>query len=188
MASNGTCYEDAWRFLIREEEGELVHGSVQTIGKRINHAWVELPTGFIWEPESGEFMKKSSFYERAEPEVEARYTAEEAAIMAARTKNLGPWSAQERELLMGRSNVATANPAIEEGLAQEIARYLVAKRQPIIKADELDSIFKELGYGEKELIDFTSYIETQGGKDFFRKSIRLELWKAGYSPKEGSYE
>ncbi|GAI04195.1 unnamed protein product, partial [marine sediment metagenome] len=24
----GTCYEDAWRFLIKEEEGELVHGSV----------------------------------------------------------------------------------------------------------------------------------------------------------------
>ena len=61
----GTCYEDAWRFLIREEEGELVHGSVQTIGKRINHAWVELPS-FVWEPRSGEFIKKSDFYEMAE--------------------------------------------------------------------------------------------------------------------------
>ncbi len=182
-----TCYEDAWRFLIREEEGELVHGSVQTIGKRINHAWVELPTGFVWEPESGEFMKKSYFYERAEPQVQARYTAEEAAIMAAKTKNLGPWSAQERELLTRRSNVATANPTKEEGLAKEIARYLVAKRQPIIKVAELESIFTELGHGEKELRDFTSYIQTEGGKDFFRKSIRLELWKAGYRPKEGSY-
>lgn len=83
--------------------------------------------------------------------------------------------------------MATVNPAIEEGLAQEIARFIVAKKQPIIKAAELDSIFKELGYGEKELSDFTSYIETQGGEGFFRKSIRLELWKAGYSPKEGSY-
>ena len=83
--------------------------------------------------------------------------------------------------------MATVNPAIEEGLAQEIARYLVAKRQPIIKSAELESIFKELGYGEKEMGDFTSYLETQGGKDFFRKSMRLELWKAGYQPKEGSY-
>ena len=179
----GTCYEDAWRFLIREEEGELVHGSVQTIGERINHAWVELPA-FVWEPRSGELIKKSDFYEMAEPREQARYTTEEAAIMAARTKNLGPWSAQERELLKGRSNVATANPAIEEGLAQEIARYLIAKRQPILKAAELESIFKELGYGEKELRDFTSYIETQEGKDFFRKSMRLELYKAGYRPRE----
>ena len=83
--------------------------------------------------------------------------------------------------------MATVNPAIEEGLAQEIARYLVAKRQPIIKAAELESLFKELGHGEKELSDFTSYIQTQEGADFFRKSMRLELYKAGYRPKEGSY-
>ena len=80
--------------------------------------------------------------------------------------------------------MATANPAIEEGLAQELARYIVAKKQPIIKAAELESIFKKLGYGEKELSDFTSYVQTHGGEAFFRKSIRLELWKAGYRPKE----
>lgn len=71
LPQTGTCYADAWRFLIKEEEGELIHGSVQTIGKRINHAWVETETGFVWEPESGEFMKKSYFYERAQPQVEA---------------------------------------------------------------------------------------------------------------------
>jgi len=83
--------------------------------------------------------------------------------------------------------MATANPTIEEGLAQEIAKYLVAKRQPIIKAAELETIFSKLGYGEKEFRDFTSYIEAERGKDFFRKSMRLELWKAGYRPKEESY-
>jgi len=73
-----------------------VHGTVQTIGKRIDHAWVETETGYIWEPESGEFMKKSYFYERAKPEVKAKYTAEEATIMVARTKHFGPWTEQER--------------------------------------------------------------------------------------------
>jgi len=93
----GTCYEDAWRFLIREEEeGELIHGSVQTIGKRINHAWVELPS-LVWEPKSGESMRKDYFYEIAEPQEQARYTTEEAVIMAARTGNLGPWTDQERK-------------------------------------------------------------------------------------------
>ena len=185
----GTCYEDAWRFLIREEEGELVHGSVQTIGKRIDHAWVELPTSFVWEPESREFMKKSYFYERAEPQVQARYTAEEAAIMAARTKKLGPWTVQERELLRGgRFNMETANPTKEEGLAQEIARFLVIKKIPRIRADELESIFRTLGYGEKELKDFTSYLWTQEGKEFFRRAVRLQLMKAGYQPKGGTHE
>jgi len=79
--------------------------------------------------------------------------------------------------------MATANPTIEEGLAQEIAKYLVGKRQPIIKAVELEALFKELDYGEKELGDFTSYIQTQEGGDFFKKSIRLELWRAGYRPR-----
>lgn len=106
----GTCYEDAWRFLLKEEEGDLVHGSVQTIGKRINHAWVELPTGFIWEPESGELMKKDYFYQRAKPEVQARYTTEEASIMAARTKNLGPWTDEERARYLTKELAVIPNP------------------------------------------------------------------------------
>ncbi len=76
-----------------------------------------------------------------------------------------------------------ANLTKEERLAEEIAKFLVAKRQPRIKADELETIFKELGYGEKELREFLSYIWTPEGKDFFRKSIRHELRKAGYRPK-----
>jgi len=177
----GTCYEDAWRFLIREEEGELVHGSVQTIGKRINHAWVELPTSFVWEPESGEFMKKSYFYERAEPQVQARYTAEEAAIMAARTKKLGPWTVQERELLTRRSNVATANPTKEEQFATEVAKYLVEQRKPEITAKELEAIARKLGYADIE--GLIKYIQSTQGKEYFKKTIRLELWQAGYRPR-----
>jgi len=177
----GTCYEDAWRFLIREEEGELVHGSVQTIGKRINHAWVELPTGFVWEPESGEFMKKSHFYERAEPQVQARYTAEEAAIMAARTKKLGPWSTQERALLTRRSNVATANPIKEEQFATEVAKYLVERRKPKITVKELEAIARELEYENIE--GLIKYIQSARGKEYFKRTLRLKLWKAGYGPR-----
>lgn len=95
----GTCYQDAWRLLIKEEKGELVHGTVQTIGKRIKHVWVELPTGYVWEPESGEYLKKEYFYERALPEVEGRYNIEEAAIMLTRTRNFGPWTKEEESYL-----------------------------------------------------------------------------------------
>ncbi len=86
-----------------------MHGTVQTIGKRIDHAWVETETGYIWEPESGEFMKKDYFYKRAKPRVEARYTAEEAAIMAARTKHFGPWTEPERgQYLKEKSSITQA--------------------------------------------------------------------------------
>ncbi|MBA7656166.1 hypothetical protein ES703_64081 [subsurface metagenome] len=95
----GTCYEDAWRFLIKEEEGELIHGSVESLGRRIGHAWVELPTGYIWEPESGRFIKKADFQAMAKPQEEVRYSVDEAAIMLARVGKHGPWTEQERQML-----------------------------------------------------------------------------------------
>ncbi|MEA3254042.1 MAG: hypothetical protein U9Q17_03735, partial [Chloroflexota bacterium] len=100
----GTCYADAWRFLIKEEEGELIHGTVFSGGRRIGHAWVETSTGWVWEPETGRYFTRLGFRNAFAPVVESRYTAEEAAIMAARTKNLGPWSEQERlQYLKGKS-------------------------------------------------------------------------------------
>ncbi len=55
---SGKCYEDAWRFIKKEEEGELIHGSIESQGKRIGHAWVETETGYIWEPEHNTFFTK----------------------------------------------------------------------------------------------------------------------------------
>jgi len=92
----GTCYADAWRFLIKEEEGELVHGTVFSGGHRIGHAWVETSTGWVWEPETGRYFTRLGFRDAFSPDIESRYTAEEAAIMVARTKHFGPWTEQER--------------------------------------------------------------------------------------------
>jgi len=100
----GTCYADAWRFVIREGEGELIHGTVYSENRRIGHAWVETSTGWIWEPETGRYFTRLGFRDAFAPIIESRYTAEEAAIytaeeaamMAARIKNLGPWSEQDR--------------------------------------------------------------------------------------------
>lgn len=93
----GKCYEDAWRFLLKQEEGELIHGTVLSEGRRIGHAWVELPSGYIWEPQTGQYYyTPKAFAIAASPEEESRYTAAQASIMAARTKNLGPWSEEEK--------------------------------------------------------------------------------------------
>lgn len=93
----GTCYEDAWRFLIKEEEGELIHGSVQLTeeGPRVKHAWVELPTGYIWEPQTGQYFTRKDF-RVLDPIEEHRYSVEEAAIMLARVGKHGPWTDEER--------------------------------------------------------------------------------------------
>jgi len=92
----GTCYEDAWRFLIKTEEGELVHGSVESQGRRTGHAWVEFPTGFVWEPQTGSFMRLDTFKTAFKPREEAKYSPIQAAIIAARTGNFGPWMEEER--------------------------------------------------------------------------------------------
>lgn len=93
----GTCYADAWRFLIKEREGALIHGTVFSGGHRMGHAWVETSTGWVWEPETGRYFTLLGFKDAFAPDVESKYTAEEAAIMTARTKHLGPWTEQERQ-------------------------------------------------------------------------------------------
>jgi len=93
----GTCYEDAWRFLMNEKEGYLIHGTVLSDGKRIGHAWVETLTGYIWEPETKTFYTRQAFKAIAKPLEENRYAVEQAAIIAARARHLGPWTEEERQ-------------------------------------------------------------------------------------------
>jgi len=89
----GTCYEDAWRFQIKQEEGILVHGSVTGAdGVTRKHAWVELPTGFIYEPQTARFFKADVFKRAFNPKEDARYTVEEAAKQAARKGYHGAWA------------------------------------------------------------------------------------------------
>lgn len=94
----GTCYEDAWRFILKEEEGELVHGTAISFG----HAWVELPLGYIWEPYSKAYFTKEGFQALFDPVEEHRYTLEEALVMAVRSSNFGPWTSKERSRWIGR--------------------------------------------------------------------------------------
>lgn len=97
----GTCYQDAWRFIIKEGEGYLVHGTVWSKDKRVRHAWVETESGYIWEPETRKFYTKLGFDNVASPVAQQRYTPTEASIMAARTSNFGPWTEQERLQYLG---------------------------------------------------------------------------------------
>jgi len=93
----GTCYADAWRFLINKGEGKLVHGTVYSGDRRLGHAWVETAYDSIWEPQTGTHMTRLAYRYEASPIEEHRYTPEEAAIMVARARHFGPWTDEERQ-------------------------------------------------------------------------------------------
>lgn len=106
LASTGTCYPDAWRYVIQHPEGMLVHGTASSINtgvsKQIGHAWVELPYGTVWEPYSKRILPIEDFYRFTDAKPQDRYTAEEAAIMLARAGRHGPWSEDERRQYINR--------------------------------------------------------------------------------------
>ena len=155
----GTCYADAWRFLIKEGEGELIHGTVFSSGRRLGHAWIETSTGWIWEPETGRYFTRLGFRDAFAPQIESQYTAEEAAIMAARTKNLGPWSEQERRQYLTRKS-----PAV----------IPIEPRQRQSKADELEFLpdspeflaytIDDIGYRDRIDSAFLSAIQRAKGR------------------------
>jgi uncharacterized membrane protein (UPF0127 family) len=155
----GNCYADAWRFVIKEGEGELVHGMVYSGNRRIGHAWVETATGWIWEPQTRRYFTSLGFRHDYAPVEESRYNAEEAAIMAARMKHLGPWTEQERHRYL-----KDKAPAV-------ISEH---KRQPRVK-DEIEFLpdspeflaytIDDIGYRDKIDSAFLSAIaRAKGGR------------------------
>ena len=99
--AEGDCFRIANRFVMDQDEGELVHGTIFSSGKRIQHAWVDLGTGYIWEPITGSYIPEDFWIENYSAQEEARYSPEEAAVMAVRTMNFGPWTRRERKEAIG---------------------------------------------------------------------------------------
>lgn len=89
----GDCYRLAWRFIIKEDEGWLIHGRVfgGSPPRWIEHAWVETPVSYIYEPVADTFYKKESFYQEYKAEELKRYTPTEAARLAVKSGHHGPW-------------------------------------------------------------------------------------------------
>ena len=145
----GTCYEDAWRYIIKEQQGELVHGRVKTAFGWIHHAWVELPTGYVWEPQNKIYVTKEQFYSLLTPMVDERYSIEEASIMVARTKNFGPWSTFERAQFLKHKEPAVI-PVEPRPRREEDLEYLADSPEFVAQTiadigyrDKLDTAFQE---------------------------------------------
>ena len=89
----GHCYELAFKHIMGEEEGTLIHVEVYsfTLGCMIGHALVETETGFIYEPVRDQYFPKDWLYEKFKVVEHARYEYEEALAMVCKHGSYGPW-------------------------------------------------------------------------------------------------
>jgi hypothetical protein len=97
----GRCYELVGRVMLYEEGSEaftLVHGVVNSgfAWRRVEHAWIELPDGRVYEPVLNEYMDKAGFDSRAKPSECQRYTLKQAVRLIGYGGNFGPWTDSER--------------------------------------------------------------------------------------------
>ncbi len=148
-AAKGTCYQDAWRFVVREQAGDLIHGTVKSGDKRIGHAWVETETGYIYEPETQNLYTKEAFKKAASPIEEYRYNHIEACVMVAGANNFGPWNDREREKLLEREPAAVipiknrpaVRPIQEKEIISDCAELIPFTINDIGYRDKLDDAF-----------------------------------------------
>lgn len=86
----GSCYYDAWKFVLRHDDCIIVHGTVKNPdGKVMHHAWAECDS-LVWEPQTGEYLPRRAWGERVVSR-DAAYSADEAAVLALKTGHSGPW-------------------------------------------------------------------------------------------------
>ena len=170
----GRCYQLAWRYLVKHDEGEMVHGSVLSAGRRINHAWIDLPSGFTYEPVSETYADTDGFYKTYSAEVHQRYTPTQAAILAAKTNTFGPWDISQE--------MSPQTAPSEQELTYVIEKWRRAKARNSTLAGNDLSILEKKGYDvdeAKEALDEYKSIERGDYDDAEEFSeARSEAWDA----------
>lgn len=88
----GLCYQLAGRYAAHHDDAVLVHGSIQGRGKpRIDHAWVKLADGQIWEPVADVTLDPRVFDAVFNPIEDKTYTSEQVNLQTLRFQHWGPW-------------------------------------------------------------------------------------------------
>lgn len=141
----GLCYELSGRYLMEHPYGYLVHGTVYGIvgkeAKRMKHAWVELPDNMVWEPEHDMLFSTAQFNATYEPQVDARYNAEQMAKMALKYRHWGPWEnpLQKTSLELNPTDLQSIEKYRKRG--KFTSRALVESRTPREIRNKLQAIF-----------------------------------------------
>ena len=91
----GQCYVLAGTFASHHPDVILVHGSIQGFEHpRIDHAWVQLPNGDIWEPGQGQIWPEPVFTAFFNSTVHATYTHLQTISQTLTHRHWGPWHDQ----------------------------------------------------------------------------------------------
>ena len=91
------CFYRSWRYVLDHDapEARLVHGTYApdllsgTPG--VNHAWVELPGGIVFDGVYQRFFVGAAYYVAMNCIAEVSYTPEEAARLVIEAGHIGPW-------------------------------------------------------------------------------------------------
>jgi hypothetical protein len=137
----GRCYELAGRYVSQVPDTELVHGSIQGIGKpRIDHAWALTPSG-VYEPASNAIWPGQVFNSVFHPEIHSVYSRPEVFQRTLDTGNWGPWDSEPS------ANVAP--PGIAAWVDQMVSDHPVVKAPPGTSLGVLNFArgINALGYG-----------------------------------------
>lgn len=93
------CYVKAWEYLAgldtrgAADGAVLVHG---TICGWIDHAWVELPCGLVFDGVLQRFYDRDGYYVTRQAEKLCEYTWREAARVSLVARHFGPWTDDDR--------------------------------------------------------------------------------------------
>jgi hypothetical protein len=91
-----------------------VHGTIQGYGlPPLEHAWVEEPDGSVYEPGTDHVYDKHDFDRLYNPQVQARYSTQEARRKLAQTQHYGPWHGGYAHMTPDEINATAALPETE---------------------------------------------------------------------------
>lgn len=93
----GRCYELAYQHAM-QTSGVLVHGTIQRDPHPpIDHAWVKLPSGELYEPITQMTMDEAAFTRYFGTVTHHEYPIEQYLALALKTSVYGPWRDDERD-------------------------------------------------------------------------------------------
>lgn len=111
----GLCYELSGQAVFRSgrsgqkkshEGAILVHGSIQAFGNpRINHAWVILKNGDVFDPVLDQVLPRDYYYQRFNAVENVRYDKIQVAINILKYQHWGPWEETKKNPILLDINV-----------------------------------------------------------------------------------
>lgn len=100
----GDCYRRAAKYVLEHEDGaRLVHGTIwhrygPNAGKVIQHAWVDLRDGKVFDGVVQKFFQKESYYRFARAKEKQSFSRNETIKLIIASPTWGPWAKKDEHI------------------------------------------------------------------------------------------